>query len=168
MVSTFRKAAFVLLIAATACSTQNGDRAAAQAESDSAGTTMASTSSTTMESTTMVASTAPPSATAAVTPPAPGPRKVPVPINPNDPNPNAAVTDATNSSTAVPPDGARRISLVETRAALDSGRAVLIDVRTAEQWGAGHAAGAIHIPESEIVARMNEVPRDKMVITYCA
>ncbi|HXI14198.1 MAG TPA: rhodanese-like domain-containing protein [Thermoanaerobaculia bacterium] len=80
-----------------------------------------------------------------------------------------------STATSVPPtdahgheDGARRISLAETRRALESGSAVLVDVRSAENWAAGHAKGAINIPVEQVAARTTELPRDKMIITYCA
>lgn len=40
----------------------------------------------------------------------------------------------------------------------------LVDVREADEWRAGHADGAIHIPMSEIVARLDEVPDRAAVI----
>jgi rhodanese-related sulfurtransferase len=40
-------------------------------------------------------------------------------------------------------------------------------VRSRESYDKPHAAGAIAIPEEEIAARLNELPRDKDVILYC-
>jgi len=65
-------------------------------------------------------------------------------------------------------DGARRISIAEASRAVENGTAVLVDVRSAENWAAGHAKGAINIPVEQVVARISELPRDKMIITYCA
>lgn len=36
--------------------------------------------------------------------------------------------------------------------------AVLIDVREQDEWDAGHAEGALHIPIGDFVARLGEVP----------
>lgn len=36
--------------------------------------------------------------------------------------------------------------------------AVIIDVREADEWAAGHAPGAIHIPMGDIPARLDEIP----------
>ncbi|GAA1965998.1 hypothetical protein GCM10009738_47340 [Kitasatospora viridis] len=36
--------------------------------------------------------------------------------------------------------------------------AVLIDVREQDEWDAGHAAGALHIPMSQFTARLDELP----------
>ena len=44
---------------------------------------------------------------------------------------------------------------------------VFVDVRTPEEYKAGHIPGAINIPASEIQGRMNEVPKDKEVYVYC-
>lgn len=45
---------------------------------------------------------------------------------------------------------------------------VLVDVRNAEAWDQGHAAGAIHMPHREIAARAtSEIPLDMPVVVYC-
>lgn len=41
-----------------------------------------------------------------------------------------------------------------------------IDVRTAEEFGAGHVAGAANIPYEEIVERIGEVTSDKEATIY--
>jgi rhodanese-related sulfurtransferase len=47
----------------------------------------------------------------------------------------------------------------------------LLDVREDEEWQAGHAAGALHIPMSEFVARYDELteaaPQDGQVHVIC-
>lgn len=65
-----------------------------------------------------------------------------------------------------PPD-ARRITATEAREAVAKGTAVLVDVRGAESHGAEHAKGALSIPVNEIAARASELPKDKLIITYC-
>lgn len=62
---------------------------------------------------------------------------------------------------------ARRISVDEARKALTEGTAVLVDVRAAEAYQAGHAKGAVSIPLNEVAARAGELPNDKLIITYC-
>lgn len=44
---------------------------------------------------------------------------------------------------------------------------VLIDVRTPEEFGAGHIAGAINIPVQQLEQRLSEVPSDKEIVVYC-
>ena len=42
--------------------------------------------------------------------------------------------------------------------------AYLLDVREPDEWAAGHAPGAHHLPMMEIPARMSEVPTDVEVV----
>jgi predicted sulfurtransferase len=65
-------------------------------------------------------------------------------------------------------DGARRITPVAARDAIDKGQAIVIDVRSEESYNAGHVKGARWINLNEIEARIKELPRDKMIITYCS
>ncbi len=44
---------------------------------------------------------------------------------------------------------------------------VFIDVRTPEEYAAGHIPGAKLIPLDEIEKRISEIPRDKQVYLYC-
>lgn len=43
----------------------------------------------------------------------------------------------------------------------------LLDVREPEEWGAGHAPGATHIPLGELGARSGEIPADQTVYVIC-
>jgi rhodanese-related sulfurtransferase len=45
--------------------------------------------------------------------------------------------------------------------------AYLLDVREPDEWQAGHAPGAHHLPMMEIPARMAEVPTDVEVVVVC-
>ena len=65
-------------------------------------------------------------------------------------------------------DGARRITPEEARHALDTGKAIIVDVRDEASYKAGHAKGALWIPLNDIASRIGELPRDKMIITYCS
>ena len=44
---------------------------------------------------------------------------------------------------------------------------VLLDVRPAEEFTAGHLPAAISIPLAELRRRLRELPRDKEVVAYC-
>ena len=51
---------------------------------------------------------------------------------------------------------------------LDKG-AILLDVRTKQEWNAGHIKKAIHIPLDQLNNRLNEVKKlKKPIIVYCA
>ena len=62
-----------------------------------------------------------------------------------------------------------RISVEDAKAALDGGKAIIVDVRSAESYAAGHAAGAISIPLTGIEANPAGLGLDKeqWIITYC-
>jgi rhodanese-related sulfurtransferase len=54
----------------------------------------------------------------------------------------------------------------DARALVQKG-AVLVDVRTPEEFAAGHIAGALNIPVQELDARKGELPKDKDLVLYC-
>jgi rhodanese-related sulfurtransferase len=43
----------------------------------------------------------------------------------------------------------------------------LLDVREDDEWAAGHAPGARHIPLGELGARAGEVPQDELIYVVC-
>jgi rhodanese-related sulfurtransferase len=43
----------------------------------------------------------------------------------------------------------------------------LLDVREDEEWAAGYAPGARHIPLGELSARSGEIPQDQTVYVIC-
>jgi rhodanese-related sulfurtransferase len=47
------------------------------------------------------------------------------------------------------------------------GDAYLLDVREHEEWEAGHAPAAVHIPMGELSDRAGEIPRDQDVYVIC-
>lgn len=79
----------------------------------------------------------------------------------------AAPTAAAAAPTAPTEESARRISAADARKALAEGKAVLVDVRPKEAYDMSHAQGAISLPLSDLGARNGELPKDKLVITYC-
>jgi 3-mercaptopyruvate sulfurtransferase SseA len=62
-----------------------------------------------------------------------------------------------------------RVPADEAKAAFDNGEAVIVDVRSAEAYAAGHVVGAINIPLVEFENSIKNVPLDKnkWIITYC-
>jgi rhodanese-related sulfurtransferase len=46
-------------------------------------------------------------------------------------------------------------------------RIVILDVRTAEEFAAGHVTGAINIPADQLAARAGEIARDATLVTVC-
>jgi rhodanese-related sulfurtransferase len=45
--------------------------------------------------------------------------------------------------------------------------AYLLDVREADEWAAGHAPDAHHLPMMEVPARLSEIPADADVVVVC-
>jgi 3-mercaptopyruvate sulfurtransferase SseA len=78
---------------------------------------------------------------------------------------------ATTSQDGVPASEAAvpRVSLEETLAALESGEAIVVDVRGPEAYQASHIAGAISVPLGEIETNPNglDLDKDQWIITYC-
>ena len=66
------------------------------------------------------------------------------------------------------PDGARRVTIPELEELVKENKAVVIDVRSQDSYDAGHIPGAKLIPAGEIVNHINELPKDKLIITYCS
>lgn len=64
------------------------------------------------------------------------------------------------------PQGVPAISVSELPAELPDG-AALLDVREDDEWVAGHAPEALHIPMGEIAARLGELPADDDVYVVC-
>lgn len=47
------------------------------------------------------------------------------------------------------------------------GEPALIDVREPGEFASGHLAGAVNIPQAELASRIDELPRDRPVVTVC-
>jgi rhodanese-related sulfurtransferase/DNA-binding HxlR family transcriptional regulator len=61
----------------------------------------------------------------------------------------------------------QRIGRSELLARLADGEVVLIDVRPAEEYAAGHIEGARSIPIEELEQRLAELPDDAEIVAYC-
>jgi rhodanese-related sulfurtransferase/DNA-binding HxlR family transcriptional regulator len=64
-------------------------------------------------------------------------------------------------------DDVEGIGREELIARLRTGDVVLVDVRPAEEFEAGHIAGARSIPIDELEDRLAELPADREVVAYC-
>lgn len=69
---------------------------------------------------------------------------------------------------ATPDDGVRRVTVLELRDALDKGEAVAVDVRGEVEYKLGHIRGARVVPLGLIAQQIKDLPRDKLIVTYCA
>jgi hydroxyacylglutathione hydrolase len=70
-------------------------------------------------------------------------------------------------STGYPTDHVHQVSPVETHALLADGEAVLVDVRSPEEYGEGHVEGAINIIAPDLRTRHAELDPDQPVILMC-
>jgi rhodanese-related sulfurtransferase len=59
------------------------------------------------------------------------------------------------------------ISVAELRERLSAGDVVLLDVRPAAEFEAGHIPGARSLPIEELERRLDEVPDDREIVAYC-
>ena len=62
-----------------------------------------------------------------------------------------------------------RVTVEEAKAALDSGEAIIVDVRSQAAYDTSHVAGAIFIPLGAFETDIANVdlPKDQWIITYC-
>ncbi len=58
------------------------------------------------------------------------------------------------------------VTAEEGRELVDAG-AVLLDVREADEWTAGHAPEAVFLPQGELPARVGELPTDCRIVAIC-
>ena len=76
----------------------------------------------------------------------------------------ANVTSADDPFAAIP-----RIKVEELARAIREDRAVVVDIRVAEDYYEEHIKGAVSIPLEEVRERgPKELPTDKLIVTYCA
>lgn len=64
------------------------------------------------------------------------------------------------------------ISVQQGKEMIDSGDVFILDVRTREEYDAGHIKGSTRIPiqdlsSQELEKRLNEIPTDKKILVYC-
>lgn len=86
--------------------------------------------------------------------------------------PTATATTAT--STAPPPpqvQGDRsevtRIAVEDLRAKLNRNEVTVIDVRDASSFATRHIPGAINVPFASVESMLDQIPKDKPIVTYC-
>lgn len=65
------------------------------------------------------------------------------------------------------PDDTDAVDTEELLRRLDSGEAVILDVRPEPEYAGGHLPGALHIPLEELADRLSELPREREIVAYC-
>jgi hypothetical protein len=77
------------------------------------------------------------------------------------PSPTAAVDWPTEAD--IP-----RIGVAAAKGQADNGTALFVDVRTKATYDKEHIAGAISMPANQVAQRFAELPKDKLLVFYCA
>ena len=80
---------------------------------------------------------------------------------PTPSQPAAAPAAASGSLPLISPQ-----ALLERQAKKDQSVFVL-DVRTPEEYAAGHVPGAVNVPYDQVASHLAEIPKDKDVVIYC-
>ena len=62
---------------------------------------------------------------------------------------------------------ARRITVEELHKLWQKEEVLIVDTRTEPAFKQGHIRGAILIPTNEFASRADELPKNKMIVTYC-
>ena len=65
-------------------------------------------------------------------------------------------------------DGVRRITTGELEELMKSGEVFVVDVRNQDSYDMGHIPGSRLMPSAEIEKYLKDLPRDKMIVTYCS
>ena len=76
--------------------------------------------------------------------------------------PQAAQTQPPNSL-----NPARRITAEELHKLWQKDEVLIVDTRNEPSFKQGHIRGAILIPTNEFASRADELPKSKMIVTYC-
>jgi hypothetical protein len=68
----------------------------------------------------------------------------------------------------LPADGACRVTVAQLKELVANNEAFIVDVRNQASYDMGHIRGAKLIPEAEVINRVDELPRNKLIVTYCS
>jgi hydroxyacylglutathione hydrolase len=60
-----------------------------------------------------------------------------------------------------------QVTPAELAPRLAAGTATVLDVRTSDEWNAGHLPGVVHIPLGTLPDRLAELPRDRPIVLHC-
>lgn len=64
-------------------------------------------------------------------------------------------------------DALEPVGLEELARRSEAGEVLVLDVRPAAEFEAGHIPGAIGVPYDQVVSRLAELPRDTEIVAYC-
>lgn len=64
-------------------------------------------------------------------------------------------------------DGKNMLSLEKVLAAAEAGDSLILDIRSAADYEAGHIKGAVNVPFVEVVNVLDQLPRNQRIIVIC-
>jgi hypothetical protein len=77
-------------------------------------------------------------------------------------------TRSNPSTSPTPGDGIRRITVSELQSLVNKNEAFIVDVRSEDAYKTAHIKGAKLMPLNEILNHTGELPKDKLIVTYCS
>jgi glyoxylase-like metal-dependent hydrolase (beta-lactamase superfamily II)/rhodanese-related sulfurtransferase len=85
---------------------------------------------------------------------------------------NMTAIEATNRGVADMPWAMLTSSLPVDEVGIDAidaapPQAMVLDVREPEEFARGHVPGAVNVPQSDLAMRLDEIPRDRPILTIC-
>jgi type IV secretory pathway protease TraF len=73
-----------------------------------------------------------------------------------------------NSAPTAFADGAARITIPDLQEKIKKNEVYILDVRNQASFDAGHIPNSKLIPSGEILNHLDELPKDKLIVTYCS
>lgn len=67
----------------------------------------------------------------------------------------------------MPDNSHLEVNVDQVAEAIENDSHVLLDVREQDEWDEAHIEGAIHIPMSELMSRMDELSKEKPIHIMC-
>jgi 3-mercaptopyruvate sulfurtransferase SseA len=83
------------------------------------------------------------------------------------PSGQASSSQPSQSPVTAPADTAPRISVEELHKLYEKGEVLVIDTRSEIAFKESRIKGAILVPVADVSAKADELPRNKMIVTYC-
>ena len=83
-------------------------------------------------------------------------------------NLSASAARSNAAPSATPADAARRVTIAELQKMLEDGEAVVYDTRPKGDYDTSHIKGSLSLPLAEVANRAGELPKDKLIVFYCA
>lgn len=65
------------------------------------------------------------------------------------------------------PEDTATVETDELLRRVEAGEVVVVDVRPAVEYAAGHLPGAVHVPLEHLAERVSELPVDREIVAYC-